>query len=108
MIMKTKLLLALAFSLVSADAYAISRYNSQSMSCGETRAIVRDEGAVILRYRSARNPSLPLYDRYVAHRGYCEINEYAKAAWVPTSDTPSCPVYKCAPIEYDDFPFHED
>jgi hypothetical protein len=104
--MKTKLLLALALSLLSADAYAISRYNSQSLSCGETRAIVRSEGAVILRYRSPRNN--PLFDRYVAHRGFCEIDEYAKAAWVPTTDTPSCPVYRCAPIEYDDFPFHED
>jgi hypothetical protein len=48
------MLLALCFSLFAAEAQAISRYNSTSMSCDEVRATVRSEGAVVLRYRSTR------------------------------------------------------
>ena len=62
------LLLALCFSLAAAEAQAISRYNSSSMSCAEVQATVRGEGAAILRYRSTRNPSLQLYGRYVSDR----------------------------------------
>ena len=57
------LLLALCLSLLAAEAQAISRYNSTSMSCDEVQARVYGEGAVILRYRSRRDPSLPLYGR---------------------------------------------
>jgi hypothetical protein len=94
--------------LAASQAHAISRYNSESMSCGEAQSRVIEEGAVILRYHSQRNPSLTLYDRYVAHRGFCRMDEYAKAAWVPTADTPSCPVYTCEPQNFDDFPFGHD
>lgn len=107
--MKSKVVLALMLSLVSADAYAISRYYSQRMTCDTVQAAIRNEGAVILRYSSTRNPSLPLYDRYVLHDGYCEYDEYAKFATVPTRDTASCPVYKCEQRTYDDDffrPFH--
>lgn len=100
--MKTKLLLAFALTMASAEAYAISRYSSQGMSCARAQAIVENEGAVILRYSSARNPGLPLYDRYVAHDGYCSYGEYAKVDWVPTRDTPSCPVFRCEQRTYDD------
>ncbi|MGI6852022.1 hypothetical protein [Mesorhizobium sp. 1B3] len=100
--MKRKYLLALLLVPVSADAYAISRYNSQGMTCGRVHAAIRNEGAVILRYSSKSNPSLPLYDRYVLHDGFCSYGEYAKYASVPTRDTPSCPVYKCEQRTYDD------
>jgi hypothetical protein len=100
--MKSKCLLVLVLVLTSAEAYAISRYNSQGMTCGRVQAAIRNEGAVILRYSSKRNPSLPLYDRYVLHDGFCSYGEYAKYASVPTRDTPSCPVYKCEQRTYDD------
>lgn len=100
--MKATVSLALALCMASVPAYAISRYNSQSMSCSRIQSVIRNEGAVILRYRSARNPSLPLYDRYVAHDGFCDFNKYAAAAWVPSSDSRSCPVLVCKDIDYDD------
>lgn len=100
--MKTKLLLALALTLAAADAHAISRYDAQSMSCDRIQAAVRKEGAVILRYSSARNPGLPLYDRYVANDGYCEFDEYAQTTWVPAADTRSCPVSVCKDVTYDE------
>jgi len=101
-IMKATILLAMALSLVSIEAHAISRYNSRSMSCDRIQAAIHQEGAVILRYSSARNPGLPLYDRYVANGSYCSYGEFAQAEWVPASDTPSCPVQRCAQITYDE------
>lgn len=100
--MKATVSLALALCIASPPAHAISRYNSQSMTCSRIQSVILNEGAVILRYRSARNPSLPLYDRYVADDGFCEFNKYAAAAWVPSSDSRSCPVLVCKDIDYDD------
>lgn len=99
--MKSKYPLALLLALISADAYAISRYNSLQMTCDRVQEAIQTEGAVILRYVSRRTPGLPLYDRYVLHDGYCGYGEYAKWVSVPTRDTPSCPVYKCEQRTYD-------
>jgi hypothetical protein len=96
--MKKIILAAFALSLTAFEAQAISRYEIGNMSCGRVQAIVRADGAAILRYPSARNPSLTLYDRYVAHGGYCQANEEAAAAFVPTADTQSCRVLKCRPM----------
>jgi hypothetical protein len=96
-------LLTIAAVLAAAiPAEAISRYNSDSLSCAETQARVSDEGAVILRYRSTRNPSLTLYDRYVADGRFCGFREYARLATVPTADRGACRVLVCKPVEYDD------
>lgn len=95
--------IVLTLSAVAGQAHAISRYESQSLTCGEAQSIVASEGAAILRYRSERNPGLPLYDRYVAHGGYCQSSEYAKNDWVPTADTPSCPVLSCEERDFEDF-----
>ncbi len=65
------------------------------MTCEQAQSKISAEGAVILRYRSTRDPSLPLYDRYVAYGSYCEPNEYAASAYVPTADTQSCVVLVC-------------
>jgi hypothetical protein len=97
------LLLALCISLVAAEAQAISRYNSTSMSCDEVQARVYGEGAVILRYRSTRDPSLPLYGRYVSDRRYCNHDEAAETAFVPAADTRSCLVRECVQVDPDDF-----
>lgn len=95
------LLIAATLVLAVAPAHAISRYESMRLTCDQARAAVATEGAVILRYRSERNPSLPLYDRYVAHGGYCSPQEYAQTVYVPTSDTGSCPVYRCQQRNFD-------
>ena len=97
-----KILIALCLAASVLPAQAISRYTSTSMSCNEAQAVVAQQGAVILRYHSTRNPNLPLYNRYVASGGYCGLNEYAKWDYVPTADTASCPVRRCAPLEYDE------
>ena len=96
------LMIALSATMLAAPAHAISRYNSHGMSCGKVQATVQRERAVILRYSSARNPSLTLYDRYVADGRACAIGEVAVTAWVPTSDRARCPVLKCTSYDRDD------
>ncbi|CAG0977216.1 MAG: hypothetical protein F9K19_25530 [Rhizobiaceae bacterium] len=104
--MKKTLFAVFALSLVAFDAHAISRHDIAGMSCSHVQGIVRAEGAAILRYPSPRNPSLTLYDRFVAHGGYCQIDEEAVAFFVPTADTASCAVLKCQPRIFQ--PFGDD
>lgn len=97
-------LIALCLAATALPAHAISRYNSMQLSCEAAQDRIQDEGAVILRYQSKRVKGLPLYDRYVAHGGFCQTNEYAKLEVVPTADTNRCRVLKCMPKV---FPFDD-
>ncbi|MGO4831915.1 hypothetical protein AB4144_06395 [Rhizobiaceae sp. 2RAB30] len=97
--MKPPLFLVLAFSLLSFDAQAISRYSPQNMACGRVKEILSTEGAVILTWRSKRD--LPLYDRFVTHAGWCENTEITKATVVPTNDSAFCLVLRCIPKGHD-------
>ncbi len=94
--------LAIALVLMAAPAHAISRYNSLDMGCTAVQSAVAREGAAIFRYPSKRKPSLILYDRYVAHGGFCAVGEYAANAWIPTADREKCFVRTCKQINYDD------
>lgn len=95
------LLLAAALTLVAGPASAISRYNSMSLSCGQVHAIIRGEGAAIMRYPSRFNPGNILYDRYVAGSRFCVAGKLANLTTIPTADRANCPVYECRDIEYD-------
>ena len=97
-------LVALSLLATALPAEAISRYNSMQMSCQEAQSRILNEGAVILRYRSARDPFLPLYDRYVANDSYCQPGQYAKLEVVPTADTNRCRVLRCMQMS---FPFDD-
>ena len=89
--------IALCLALVATAAHAISRYTSTSMDCAEIKATLQSEGAAILQWRSTRDPSLPLYGRYVANRRFCQMEERAEIAHVPAADR-SCPVNRCARV----------
>ncbi|MBA3447926.1 MAG: hypothetical protein H0T56_10030 [Pseudaminobacter sp.] len=91
-------LIVLALSVAALDAHAISRHTTTGMSCESIKAIVANEGAAILQWRSLRNPGLPIYGRYVAHRGFCRQEERAETAYVPAADDQSCAVRKCERI----------
>ena len=97
-----RFLLAMALVMFAADAHAISRYTSTSMSCAKVQATIQREGAVIMRYTSKNTPGLPLYGRYVADGRYCDSSEAALPKWIPASDTAQCPVYECKPVDFDD------
>lgn len=98
--MKTLAGLAVAFSLLPPEAQAITRYDTQELTCNLVQALVRREGEAILRFTSSRG--LLLYDRYVAHAGFCEGGQYAQTGWVPTTDQSSCPVLRCLPRTFEE------
>lgn len=94
--MKRFFLGSVALVIAVSPAMAISRYNSESMSCQAAQDTVQREGAVILRYPSRQVPGLELFDRYVANTAYCDPDRYAKQEYIPTSDTRHCIVLACA------------
>jgi hypothetical protein len=87
--------------MTAAQAQAISRYNPTHMSCDRVHATIARDGAVLLRYRSPRNPSLTLYDRYVYSDRFCSQEEVLDRTFVPSADTRACPVFKCKLHESD-------
>lgn len=95
-------LIALLLVITAADAHAISRYNSTSMSCAEVQATIRQDGAAIMRYNSKRTPGLQLFGRYVSSRRYCDINEYAETVMIRARDTDRCPVRECKQVDFDE------
>ncbi len=99
--MKT-VLLGLCLSLATAEAHAISRYQSTSMSCAEAKATVRGEGEAIMRWTSITNPGLPRFGRFVSDRRFCSANERAETSYIPTADRKSCALRECKPYSPDD------
>jgi hypothetical protein len=100
--MKPALAAAMLVAVAATPALAISRHNTDGMSCSQTQATVRKEGAVILRYASKRNPGMTLYGRYVRHGLFCASHEVAQWAWIPTADDNTCRVLECkAPDKFD-------
>ncbi len=97
-----RLLLASLVVLAAVPAQAISRYNSQKMTCASARQKIADEGAVILRHYSKRHPNLLLYDRYVSSGGECAMGQGPVLDTVPTADNPQCEVLRCRDITYDE------
>lgn len=93
--------LLLMLSVLPATAQPVSRYESAALACEDLRSKVREEGAVILRYNSRKNPSLELYGRFVRDSRYCEYEERAKTTYVPAADTDSCRVFHCVVIDRD-------
>ena len=60
-----------------------------TMTCAQARGLVAAHGAIVL------STGRTTYDRFVAHEGFCQRDEWAAPAWVPTRDTPQCPVAVC-------------
>lgn len=87
-------LLALCLAVVAGDAYAISRYNSATMSCAQVRSAILREGAAIVRYRAARSGA-QLYGRYVRDGRFCSASERAEIVYITAADTKSCLVREC-------------
>jgi hypothetical protein len=94
-------LLGLAIGLVATQANAISRYNTSGLSCGEVRAIIDQDGAAIMRYRSTRSGA-QLYGRYVRDGRWCAGSERPEASYITTADSDQCRVRECKPYSFDD------
>jgi opacity protein-like surface antigen len=89
--------LVLAFMAVAASAQAQQRPFTPRLGCGQAQQIVAANGAVVL------GTGTYTYDRYVRDRTFCQHNETTEVAFIPTRDTPQCPVYRCREIELDFF-----
>ncbi|MCO5142108.1 MAG: hypothetical protein M9962_03350 [Oligoflexia bacterium] len=80
-----KTLFILAIALVSASAYA--RPNTANMSCSQANDLVQRSGAIVMSHGASY-----LYQRFVAHGGFCLGGEKAAAAYAKTLDSNSCKV----------------
>lgn len=81
--------LVLTFAFTGASL-AQGRPSTLSRSCAANQQSVRANGAIVLGTGGYT------YDRFVAHRGFCQFDEYADPAWVPARDTPQCFIgYRC-------------
>ena len=76
-------------------AEAITRLRSDQNSCSTIQNTLQRDGAAVLRYPSSRNPSIMLFDRYVARNTQCRLGQELKRKSVPAADTASCRVYVC-------------
>jgi hypothetical protein len=81
---------AIVLMSMGSGALAQGRPLTLQMSCNGARQLVASQGAAVL----STGPST--YDRYVAAVTQCVRGETLDSAWVPTADTPQCPVgYRC-------------
>jgi hypothetical protein len=86
----TMLSAAVASIGIGSGALAQSHPSTLQMTCYGARELVATEGAVVL------NTSPTTYDRYVAAGNQCALGEVMEPVWVPTADTPQCPIgYRC-------------
>jgi len=98
--MKKIMLIAAGLALLASEAQAISRYNSTSMTCDWIKATIRQQGAVLLRWRG--NSGIPRYGRFVQDGRFCESGTRAEISYVPASDRKSCLVRECKYWDPDD------
>lgn len=90
--------LALALAPFAVEASAQGRPFTPRLPCAAAAEIVARNGAAVL------STSATTYDRYVRDRGFCELNEVIRPAFVPAADTPQCFVgYRCRTFSRDLF-----
>ena len=91
-------LAALVIALELSATQAQGRPSTVNMTCGQAAALVARSGAVVLGTGGYT------FDRFVAHRGFCEVTQVTKRAFVPARDTRACLVgYTCVEPGRDDF-----
>ncbi|WP_442577568.1 hypothetical protein ACSBOB_18510 [Mesorhizobium sp. ASY16-5R] len=89
-----RILLAVVSVLVAvAPAGAVSRYDTQRMSCANIQAALKRESPAILRFQSKQG-GVPLYNLYVGSGQDCEGLQIARTRSVPAADG-ACPVIQC-------------
>jgi hypothetical protein len=93
-----KIVYVLALLVVASSVQAQPRPMTPSLTCNQARGLVFSRGAIVL------GTGTYTYDRYVSDGRFCLRNEMTELAFVPTRDTPQCPVgYICREFELDFF-----
>ena len=83
-------IVALACSVAPALAQGLP--STLSMSCASARALVTNQGAIVLSTGGRT------YDRFVSTPGLCDLGLYGVAAFVPTADNEQCYIgFYCSP-----------
>jgi hypothetical protein len=93
-----KIILLAAMTMVASNAMAISRHDSQSLTCSSVHEKIAREGSVVFRYPSHSNPNFMMYNRYVSNAMSCIGQGSMTSGTVPTSDDPNCKVRMCNPV----------
>lgn len=76
-------------------AVVAGRPYTPALACTAAHALVSARGAIVL----GTGPDL--YDRYVSSDGFCQMDEVAMPAFVPSGDSPQCFVgYTCVRKSY--------
>ena len=87
-----RLVVSLAAALAATAALSQPRPMTPVMACSAARALVASQGAVVL------GTGVYTYDRYVAHQGFCGLDQTTEPAYERSADTPQCFVgYRCVP-----------
>ena len=87
---------SIAFS-TALPASAAKRESTKSYSCSGLKQMLRKRGAAVMNTKNSN-----VYERFVAHRGYCQYEEVTRRVSVPTKNG-VCRISKCEPR--DDFLF---
>lgn len=90
-VMKAFTLALLVLVPLASPVLAQTRPATPRMTCAASAQLVRQRGAVIL------STGADLFDRYVASEGFCPTGTFARPAFVPTKDNPTCMIgYYCS------------
>lgn len=89
---------ALGITLIATTAMAQSRASTTAMTCGQAQSFLGTRGAAVI------GTGGQTYDRFVRDRSFCQPTEVTRVAFVPTRDTPQCPIgYRCIEPSRDDW-----
>jgi hypothetical protein len=93
-----RIVCVLALLVAASSVQAQPRPLTPNLTCDQARGLVLSRGQIVL------GTGTHTYDRYVRDQRFCLRNETTELAFVPTRDTPQCPVgYTCREFELDFF-----
>ena len=76
--------------LLAATPAEAQRPDLRAMSCPQAQALVASRGAVVMTTGQFT------FERFVAHRGFCQREEKTRRAWATTGDGVRCNIaYRC-------------
>ena len=92
-----KIILLAAIGMLASNAMAMSRHDSQSLTCSSVHEKVAQDGSLVLRYPSHHVKDMMMYSRVVSNSMTCIGQGAMVSTSVPTSDDPSCKIKTCSP-----------